>query len=240
MSSQLSGFLRQLFLHRLVTLFGLIGIAMVTGALMGAVQLSWQITRGRIIDSTEAANVAMTKVFVNEEWDRLRPLLPLAGLRDRQLLKGRPENVAIEQIVRRFSAGTDLLKVKIYDLDGLTLYSSDPKQIGDDQSGNAGFLSARKGTPRSELTVVRKERSIPNTERRLPGGAAGANAGHSRSLFTTRLAATCCGNPRLERHGQRFWLSAADRNCCRNPGGDYGTKLCGAGRERLEAGTHRF
>ena len=152
MSSQLSGFLRQLFLHRLVTLFGLIGIAMVTGALMGAVQLSWQITRGRIIDSTEAANVAMTKVFVNEEWDRLRPLLPLAGLRDRELLKSRPENVAIEQIVRRFSAGTDLLKVKIYDLDGLTLYSSDPKQIGDDQSGNAGFLSARKGTPRSELT----------------------------------------------------------------------------------------
>ena len=152
MAVQPSAFLRGLFLNRLVWLFGLVGFALITGALLGAVYLSWQITRKHIVDSTEAANVAITRMFLNEEWDRIAPLLPPAGLRDPGLLKARPENAAIERIVRRFSADTDLLKVKIYDLRGLTVYSSDSRQIGEDQSRNAGFLSARKGSPKSELT----------------------------------------------------------------------------------------
>ncbi len=152
MAAQLSAFLRGLFLNRLVWVFGLVGFAMITGALLGAIYLSWQITREHIVDSTEAANVAITRMFLNEEWDRIAPLLPPAGLRDPGLLKARPENAAIERIVRRFSAGTDLLKVKIYDLQGLTVYSSDSRQIGENQSRNMGFISARKGTPKSELT----------------------------------------------------------------------------------------
>ena len=152
MPSRLSGLSRHLFLNRLVAVVGVIGFAVVTAALLGAVYLSWRIARDGIIASTEDANLATTKVFVNEEWDRIRPLLPPPGLRDPKLLKGRPENAAIDRIVRRFSIGTDLLKVKIYDLTGLTVYSSDPKQIGDDQSRNAGFIGARGGTPKSELT----------------------------------------------------------------------------------------
>jgi len=152
MLGRIRDWLRQLFLNRLVAMFGVVGFAIVTTALVGAVCLSWQIARDGIIASTEDANVAVTKVFVNEEWERIRPLLPPPGLRDPALLKARPENAAIDRIVRRLSAGTDLLKVKIYDLTGLTVYSSDPTQIGDDQSRNEGFLGARSGTPKSGLT----------------------------------------------------------------------------------------
>ncbi len=144
--------LRDLFLNRLVAVFGLVGFVFVTAALAATVYLSSQVSRNGIIDSTEAANVALTKVFVNEQWKVIRPLLPPPGQRDPQTLKARAENAAIDHIVRAFSAGTDLLKVKIYDLGGMTIYSSDPRQIGEDKSGNPGIISARAGAPKSELT----------------------------------------------------------------------------------------
>lgn len=148
----LKQFLRQLYLKHLVAVFGLVGFVVVSVALAAAIYLSWQTTRQGIIDSTEAANVALTRVLANEEWHRIRTLLPPAGMTDTEQLRARPENRVIDAIVRRFSAETDLLKVKIYDLNGLTLYSSDAKQIGESKARNPGFLSARQGVPKSELT----------------------------------------------------------------------------------------
>lgn len=48
--------------------------------------------------------------------------------------------------------GLSVVKVKIYNLDGLTVFSTDPNQIGEDKSTNAGFLAARAGQVASELT----------------------------------------------------------------------------------------
>lgn len=153
MSGQRSRFIiRQLFLDHLVAVFGVAGFLIVTAALCASVYASWRITVERIVASTEEANVALTRAFVNEEWARLHALLPPSSLRDRAQLQARPQNAAIAHIVRRFSAGTDLLKLKIYDMSGLTVYSSDARQIGDDQSGNPGFLNARRGRAISELT----------------------------------------------------------------------------------------
>jgi signal transduction histidine kinase len=45
-----------------------------------------------------------------------------------------------------------VLKVKIYNLSGTTIYSSDPSQIGEDRSENRGFVTARMGKTLSELT----------------------------------------------------------------------------------------
>jgi signal transduction histidine kinase/CheY-like chemotaxis protein len=144
--------LRELFLDRLVAVFGTLGLVLVTAALALTVYFSWQIARNGIVDSTEDANVALTRVFANEQWNEIRPLLPPPGMRDPRGLRARPENAQIDRIVRDFSAGTDLLKVKIYALDGLTVYSSDPNQIGEDKSANPGVIAAREGVPKSELT----------------------------------------------------------------------------------------
>jgi signal transduction histidine kinase/CheY-like chemotaxis protein len=144
--------LRELFLDRLVAAFGVLGFVLVTAALALTVYFAWQIARNGIVDSTEDANVAMTRVFANGQWEQIRPLLPPPGMRASRELQARAENAQIDRIVRGFSAGTDLLKVKIYALDGLTVYSSDPNQIGEDKSGNPGVISARDGVPKSELT----------------------------------------------------------------------------------------
>jgi diguanylate cyclase (GGDEF)-like protein len=45
-----------------------------------------------------------------------------------------------------------VVKVKIYDLNGLTVFSTDPRQIGEDRSANPGFRRARDGYAASEIT----------------------------------------------------------------------------------------
>jgi diguanylate cyclase (GGDEF)-like protein len=45
-----------------------------------------------------------------------------------------------------------VVKVKIYDLSGMTVYSSDPRQIGEAKNVNPGYLRARDGYPASNLT----------------------------------------------------------------------------------------
>jgi signal transduction histidine kinase/CheY-like chemotaxis protein len=57
--------------------------------------------------------------------------------------------------VRRFSKGTDIVKIKIFNLSGLTVYSSEADQIGEFKSNTPGFLQAAWGKSFSE-TVFRE------------------------------------------------------------------------------------
>lgn len=101
--------------------------------------------------SSEAGNAVLTHVFVNEAWPEIAPLLPKPGASEQEIR----ENKNIKQIdskVRKFASYTDIVKVKLYNIKGLTIYSSDPKQIGEDKSKNLGFLQATRGNLASELT----------------------------------------------------------------------------------------
>lgn len=54
--------------------------------------------------------------------------------------------------VRSILQDSDIAKLKVYDLQGRTVFSTDPSQIGEDKSGNPGYLGARAGQTISEIT----------------------------------------------------------------------------------------
>lgn len=116
-------------------------------SLFGAMNLFERILLKQVQEVTEAANVAFTRFFVNETWKDLRPLLDIEA---KVATKSNPLLGDAEMRVRRFAKGTDLVKVKIYNLQGLTVYSSDHAQIGEDKANNKGFQSAVHGRVVSE------------------------------------------------------------------------------------------
>lgn len=107
-------------------------------ALVGEVQLS-----------TQEANRAFTRLFVNENWDRLKPALKLGG--SPQEIRSNPLAKEAEAVVHRFARGTDLLQVKIFDARGLVVYASDPALLGQDESTSPRVMAAIKGRIASEL-----------------------------------------------------------------------------------------
>jgi signal transduction histidine kinase len=141
--------LRQLARRPALAMAGVVVLLLAVVVLQG-----WQFAvRGLQIsmqDSTEASNRTLTRVFVNENWDAVKPLLPAPGSGS-EAARSNPNIPAIDQIVRRFSSYTDVLKVKIYDRGGITVYSSDRAQIGEDKARNAGFQAAARGQVVSEL-----------------------------------------------------------------------------------------
>lgn len=112
-----------------------------------------EIATDRMLEVQEASHVNLTRQFANTLWSAdFRPYVgAVAGL-GRDELKDRAEVAALDAKVLALMRGTTAFKVKVFDLDGRTVYSSERKQIGEDKSSNGGFLSARRGEPRSELT----------------------------------------------------------------------------------------
>ncbi len=113
----------------------------------------WRHAVNELVAMTESQNMALARSFANTLWPRYGPYIRSVADADGDALRARPETRAIHADVLTLTADLPVLKVKIYNLDGLTVYSSEPSQMGDDKSANPGFLKAvRRGSPASKLS----------------------------------------------------------------------------------------
>ena len=100
----------------------------------------------------ESNNVALTQSFANSLWPQFSRFVTTAYTLSPEELPRHPEIARMREVVLTQMAGLSVVKVKIYDLDGLTVFSSEARQIGESKRDNVGYLSARDGVVATELT----------------------------------------------------------------------------------------
>lgn len=106
----------------------------------------------RMLQQQEAGNTNLTTVFANALWQRhFSHLLHESDGKNSQDLKNNSRIREIHSEVVALMRGSATYKIKVYDPAGRTVYSSELEQIGEDKSGNPGFVGAMSGQTRTEL-----------------------------------------------------------------------------------------
>lgn len=108
-----------------------------------------KILRDSVTKSTQASNAAITRIFANELFPEIETTLNITSRSEG--LSG-PDLKTVDTKVRTFMLGTDILKTKIFNLDGTTLYSTEQAQIGETRKNNKAFQQAAKGGIGSQIT----------------------------------------------------------------------------------------
>lgn len=135
-------------LTRVYSIASLVGIALI--ALLLGFFHRYIAVDALIAHETEA-NVALTHAFSNTLWPKYARFVAQAHSLPPAGLPARREIAELDVEVKDKARGLRLVKVKIYDLNGLTVYSTEARQIGEDKSGNRGFQQARDGAVASEM-----------------------------------------------------------------------------------------
>ena len=112
--------------------------------------------RGLVFDSLleveTRSNVALTRAFANAVWPAHASFVARAGSMPPEALRGSVNLRYLGHDLQQLARGLGVLKVKVYDARGLTVFSTDARQIGEDKSANPGFRRALRGEPASEIT----------------------------------------------------------------------------------------
>jgi diguanylate cyclase (GGDEF)-like protein len=100
----------------------------------------------------ESKNIALTQAFINSIWPEYYAFIFSASFLGAEELRNHSEFNRLREAVLAQMDGLSVVKVKIYDSSGWTVFSTDPDQIGEDKSANKGFKTALSGKVASELT----------------------------------------------------------------------------------------
>lgn len=129
-------------LLRYFSMASFLALAIVISALA---YLNRQVAHQELVNTGESSNVALAQLFANSLWPQFSGYVMSVSNLPGDRLRERPETQEIFDLAHRLASNLAVLKLKIYNTDGLTVFSSERSQIGDDKSTNEGFQTAASG-----------------------------------------------------------------------------------------------
>lgn len=120
-----------------------------------AALLGWSYQHLALRDLTHLAedrNVALSHALSNSLWPKLSSLVAGSASTTPDALRSIAQSNKLYQLVANQMQDTEVVKVKIYALNGVTAFSSDPTQTGENKSDNPAFRAAHAGRVTSGLT----------------------------------------------------------------------------------------
>lgn len=97
------------------------------------------------------SNADLARSYANAIWHQFDDYVLASEARSAEELRQSPEVQRLDGLTRSQMKGTSIAKVKVYNLTGRTVFSTEPGQIGEDKRADAGFLSAKAGDTASEI-----------------------------------------------------------------------------------------
>jgi signal transduction histidine kinase len=140
---------RLLSLLRYFTVIGIVAFSIVTVALSTFYRRT---ALRNLLHVAQEQNVVLTQAFSNSLWPGFASFLSTVAELGAEELRQRPEVVRLREAVVALMRDTSVVRVKIYDLQGRTVFSTEASQIGVDQSANPGVVAGKAGKITSELT----------------------------------------------------------------------------------------
>ena len=86
-----------------------------------------------LITVGERNNVALTQTFANSLWTDFQPFVASATGMSGDELRADPETARLQEAVLALMDNLSVIKVKVYDLEGLTVFSTEAEQMGDEK-----------------------------------------------------------------------------------------------------------
>ncbi len=137
-------------LSRYFSIASAVAIALITAIFAFAYATS---EKARVIALEEANNASLARALANSILIEHGSYLRSVGHLDGAALRAQPETARLDVVLRQSLAGLNVHKVKIYHPNGLTIYSSDPNQIGESKRGVPSFeISVHQVRPLSQLS----------------------------------------------------------------------------------------
>jgi signal transduction histidine kinase len=103
-----------------------------------------------LIRLEERQNVAIARLLANSLWREFEPFLTTASQLPNEGLRTHEQTARLHEAIREQVQSLSIVKVKIFDLRGRTLFSTDLKQIGEHLQ-RRGYVEARSGKVTTQL-----------------------------------------------------------------------------------------
>src|SRR4029079_4707100 len=104
-----------------------------------------------LTETGQANNATVARALANAVSTQLARYIATADSMSAGQLQSQPAKDEFSALLARNIQGLSIVKLKVIDPRGLTLYSTSPNQISDDESTNPGFMAANAGSMKSEL-----------------------------------------------------------------------------------------